>query len=172
MDVPTDFPEPTVAELIAGRPCLSMDAMDGLLIDEVPLYRVADEFGTPTWVYSAATMRARYRALASALSTAGLDAHVHYAMKANDHLAILRLFAREGAGVDVVSGGELLRARAAGIPGNRIVFSGVGKSARELRLALTEDLAQINVESAEELAMLSAIAVQMGRTARVALRVN
>jgi diaminopimelate decarboxylase len=72
----------------------------------------------------------------------------------------------------VVSEGELLRARAAGIPGSRIVFSGVGKSARELRLALTEDLAQINVESAEELAMLSAIAVQMGRTARVALRVN
>jgi diaminopimelate decarboxylase len=165
-------PEPTGAELIAARPFLSMHAMDGLLVDDVPLNRVADEFGTPTWVYSAATMRARYRALTSALGAARLDAHVHYAMKANDHLAILRLFAREGAGVDVVSGGELLRARAAGIAGDQVVFSGVGKSPHELRLALSEDIAQINVESAEELAMLSAVAVEMGRTARVALRVN
>jgi diaminopimelate decarboxylase len=167
-----DAPDPTVAELLAARPCLSMHAMDGLLLDDVPLNRVADEFGTPTWVYSAATMRGRYRALATALGAAGLDAHVHYAMKANDHLAILRLFAREGAGVDVVSGGELLRARAAGIAGDRVVFSGVGKSPRELRLALVEDIAQINIESAEELAMLSAVAVGTGHTARVALRVN
>jgi len=167
-----DSPDPSVAEQIAARPWLSMHAMDGLVLDDVPLNRVADDFGTPTWVYSAATMRARYSVLAGALADARLDAHIHYAVKANGHLAILRLFSREGAGADVVSEGELLRARAAGIPGSRIVFSGVGKSARELRLALTEDLAQINVESAEELAMLSAIAVQMGRTARVALRVN
>jgi diaminopimelate decarboxylase len=167
-----DAPDPTVAELIAARPFLSMHAMDGLLLDDVPLNRVADECGTPTWVYSAATMRARYRALTGALGAAGLNAHVHYAMKANDHLAILRLFAREGAGVDVVSAGELLRARAAGIAGDQVVFSGVGKSPCELRLALSEDIAQINVESAEELAMLSAVAVEMGRTARVALRVN
>jgi diaminopimelate decarboxylase len=167
-----DTADPTVAELIAARPGLSMHAMDGLILDDVPLNRVADEVGTPTWVYSAATMRARYGALTAALADARLDAHIHYAVKANDHLAILRLFAREGAGADVVSEGELLRARAAGIPGSRIVFSGVGKSQRELRLALTEDLWQINVESAEELAMLSAIAAQTGRTARVALRVN
>jgi diaminopimelate decarboxylase len=167
-----DDTDPTVAELIAARPFLSMHAMDGLLMDDVPLNRVADECGTPTWVYSAASMRARYQALAGALGAAGLDAHVHYAMKANDHLAILRLFGREGAGADVVSGGELLRARKAGIPGSRIVFSGVGKSERELRLALDEDIAQINVESAEELVQLSAIASQTGRTARVALRVN
>ena len=167
-----DGPDPTVAELIAARPGLSMHAMDGLILDDVPLNRVADEVGTPTWVYSAATMRARYSALTAALADARLDARVHYAVKANDHLAILRLFAREGAGADVVSEGELLRARAAGIPGSRIVFSGVGKSVRELRLALTEDLAQINVESAEELTMLSAIAAATGRTARVALRVN
>jgi len=166
------YPDPTGAELIAARPSLAMHAMDGLLLDGVPLNRVADGFGTPTWVYSAATMRTRYRALTHALGAAGLDAHVHYAMKANDRLAILRLFGREGAGVDVVSGGELLRARAAGIPGDRIVFSGVGKSVAELRLALAEDIAQINVESAEELAMLSAVAADMNRTARVALRVN
>jgi len=167
-----ETPDPTIAELIAARPSLAMHAMDGLLVDGVPLNRIADEHGTPTWVYSAATMRARYQALTTALGAAGLDAHVHYAMKANDHLAILRLFAREGAGVDVVSGGELLRARAAGIGGGHIVFSGVGKSPRELRLALAEDIAQINVESAEELTMLSAVATEMGRTARVALRVN
>src|SRR5271167_579174 len=167
-----ESPDPTVAEQIAARPWLSMHAMDGLLLDDVPLNRVADEFGTPTWVYSAATMRARHAVLAGALADARLDAHIHYAVKANGHLAILRLFSREGGGADVVSAGELLRARAAGIPGSRIVFSGVGKSPHELQLALAEGLEQINVESAEELTMLSAIASQMGRTARVALRVN
>src|SRR6185312_12079274 len=89
-----------------------------------------------------------------------------------DHLAILATLGREGAGADVVSGGELRRARAAGIPACRIVYSGVGKTEQELRLALAEDIGQINVESAEELHILSAIAASMGRTARVALRVN
>ncbi len=149
-----------------------MHAMDGLVIDDVPLNAIADDVGTPVWVYSASAMRRRYRMLAGALTDAGLDAHVHYAMKANDRLAVLRLFAAEGAGADVVSEGELRRAREAGIPADRIVFSGVGKSERELRLALAEDIAQINVESAEELDMLSALAAAMGRTARVALRVN
>jgi diaminopimelate decarboxylase len=93
-------------------------------------------------------------------------------VKANDHLAVLALLAGQGAGADVVSEGELRRARMVGIPAAHIVYSGVGKSARELRLALTEDIGQINVESAEELAMLSAIAVSLGRTARAALRVN
>ncbi len=165
-------PEPSISELIAQRPHLAMHAMDGLVMDEVPLNRIADAVGTPTWVYSASFMRRRYRALVAALSDAGLDAHLHYAMKANDRLAVLRLFAAEGAGADVVSGGELQRAREAGIPADRIVSSGVGKSERELRQALTEDIAQINVESAEELAMLSALADGMGRTARIALRVN
>ena len=167
-----DTPEPTVAELIAARPHLAMHAMDGLLIDDVPLNAIADDVGTPVWVYSASAMRRRYRMLAGALADAGLDAHVHYAMKANDRLAVLRLFAAEGAGADIVSEGELRRAREAGIPADRIVFSGVGKSERELRLALSEDIAQINVESAEELDMLSALAAAMGRTARVVLRVN
>lgn len=168
----TDTPDPAAAELIAARPHLSMHAMDGLLIDEVPLNLIADEVGTPVWVYSASAMRRRYRTLAGALADAGLNAHIHYAMKANDRLAVLRLFAAEGAGVDVVSEGELRRARQAGIPADRIVFSGVGKSERELRLALNENSAQINVESAEELDMLSALAAGMGRTARIALRVN
>ena len=169
---PISTPEPTAAELIAARPHLSMHAMDGLVMDDVPLNAIADDTGTPVWVYSATAMRRRYRMMATALADANLDAHIHYAMKANDRLAVLRLFARQGAGADVVSEGELLRARAAGIPAERIVFSGVGKGERELRLALTEDIAQVNVESAEELDMLSALAAGMGRTARVALRVN
>jgi diaminopimelate decarboxylase len=164
--------DPTTAELLAVRPHLTMHAMDGLLLEGVPLRRIADAAGTPTWVYGAGTMRARYRALAQALRRAGLDAGLHYAMKANDHLAVIRLFAAEGAGADVVSEGELRRARAAGVPPADIVFSGVGKSERDLRLALAEDIGQINVESAEELDMLSALAAGMGRTARIALRIN
>jgi diaminopimelate decarboxylase len=165
-------PDPSIAELIAARPHLHLHAMDGLLMEDVPLNRVGDAVGTPTWVYSAGSLRTRYRALAQALGDTGLDAQIHYAVKANDHLAILALLGREGAGADVVSGGELRRARAAGIPASRIVYSGVGKTEPELRLALTEDIGQINVESAEELHTLSAIAAAMGRTARVALRVN
>ncbi len=169
---PTDTPDPTAAELIAARPHLAMNAMDGLTIDDVPLNAIADEIGTPVWVYSASAMRRRYRSLAAALTEADLDAHIHYAMKANDRLAVLRLFAAEGAGADIVSEGELRRAREAGIPPGRIVFSGVGKSERELRLALAEDVAQINVESAEELDMLQGLAAATGRTVRVAFRVN
>ena len=146
--------------------------MDGLLLDDVPLAGIADAVGTPTWIYSAATMRARLKALTGAMTDAGLDIHLHYAVKANDSLAVLALFGAAGAGADVVSGGELLKARRAGIPANRIVYSGVGKSAEELHLALYEDISQINVESAEELTMLSAFATAAGRTARVALRVN
>jgi diaminopimelate decarboxylase len=170
---PTHDPstDPSPAELLASRDHLRQHAMDGLMLDGVALNRVADAVGTPTWVYSAATLRGRYHALAGALKDAGLDAHVHYAVKANDHLAILSTLAREGAGADVVSEGELRRARKAGIPAARIVYSGVGKSVRELRLAVAENI-QINVESAEELAMLSAVASAEGKTARIALRVN
>ncbi len=164
--------DPTIAELLAARPQLSMHAMDGLMLDGVPLNAITDALGTPSWVYSAPTMRRRYQMLGAALASAGLDAHIHYAVKANDHLAMLRVFAREGAGADVVSEGELRRALAGGIAPGRIVFSGVGKSERELRFALEEDIAQINVESAEELEMLSALAAGVGREARVALRVN
>ena len=172
MPAPTETPTPSIAELIAARPHLTMHAMDGLLLDDVPLNAIADSLGTPAWVYSATTMRRRTDELRFALRQAGLNVHIHYAVKANDHLAVLRVFARTGAGADVVSGGELLRAREAGIPPGGIVFSGVGKTADELRLALTEDIAQISVESAEELDMLSALAASMGRIARIALRIN
>ena len=164
--------DPSIAELIAARPPLAMHAMDGLMLDGVALNAIADALGTPTWVYSAATMRERLGNLAAALRGAGLNAQIRYAVKANDHLAVLRVFAHAGAGADVVSEGEFLRARQVGIPPSRIVFSGVGKSPAELRLAVTEEIGQINVESAEELHALSAIAAGMGRTARIALRVN
>jgi diaminopimelate decarboxylase len=165
-------PDPTIAELIAARPHLHLHAMDGLTMEDVPLNRVADKVGTPTWVYSAGALRSRYRVLTAALDGAGLDAHVHYAVKANDHLAILALLGREGAGADVVSEGELRRALAAGIPATRIMYSGVGKTERELRLALEQDIGQINIESVEELHTLSAIATSMGRIARIAPRIN
>jgi diaminopimelate decarboxylase len=164
--------DPSIAELVAARPALRYDALDGLLLDGVPLNAIADAVGTPTWVYSAATIRARLQTLIAAMTEAGLDTRIHYAVKANDSRAVLAMFAAEGAGADVVSGGELLKARRAGIPAHRIVYSGVGKSPAELRLALQEDIGQINVESAEELAMLSDLAAEMGRTARVAFRIN
>ena len=165
-----DDDEPDLAGLLAARPHLRMHGFDGLLLEGVPLGAVADALGTPAWVYSAGTMRARLTELTAALT--GLDAHVHYAVKANDHIAVLRVFAAGGAGADVVSEGELRRARLAGIAGRDIVFSGVGKTAGEIRAALGEDIAQLNVESSVELAMISEIAAGMGRTARVALRIN
>ena len=165
-------PDPSFAELLAGRPHLSMHALDGLLVEGVPLARIAAVAGTPCWVTSAGALRRRARSLKAALAGAGLRAGIHYAVKANTGLAVLRVLAAEGLGADVVSEGELRAARAAGIPAAAIVFSGVGKAERELRLALAEDIAQINVESAEEVEMLSALAASMGKVARVALRVN
>ncbi len=167
-----DDEDPTIAELIAARPQFAMHAMDGLLMDGVPLNAIADALGTPSWVISAPTLRRRYREMAVAFGEAGLDVRIHYAVKANDHLAVLRVLGGEGAGADVVSGGELLRALEAGIAAERIVFSGVGKTEAELRLALRHDVEQINVESAEELEMLSALATAMGRVVHIALRVN
>jgi len=162
--------DPSVAELIASRPQLRMDAQAGLMLDGVPLAGIAAELGTPTWVYSADTMRSRLQALQDALG--GLNADVHYAVKANDHLAVLRIFGAGGAGVDVVSEGEMRRARQAGIPASHIVFSGVGKTVRELQLAVTEGIAQVNIESPAELDMLSAVATAAGRTMKVVLRIN
>ena len=164
--------DPSFADLLALRPHLAMDPSAGLMVEEVPLARIAREAGTPAWVYSAGTLRRRLRAMAGALEGAGLDAEIHFAVKSNPNLAVLRTLAGEGAGADVVSEGELRAARAAGIAAGHIVFAGVGKTAREIRLAVEEDIQQINAESVEEVEMISAIAAGMGRTARVALRVN
>ena len=165
-----DADEPTTAELLASRPALRMDPLDGLLLEGVPLAAIAAAMGTPCWVMSAGTLRRRLARLQDAFSPLG--AHVHYAVKANDHLAVLRIMAAGGAGADVVSGGELRRALLAGVPPGRIVFSGVGKTAAELREAAEAGIAQINVESAEELAMVSAVASSSGHTVPVALRIN
>ena len=165
--------DPTPFELLATRPHLSVHPADGLMVEGVPLRAVADALGTPCWVLSAGAIRHRLGTLRRALDGAGLqDAAIHYAVKANDHLAVLALVARAGAGADVVSGGELRRAVQAGIPAARIVFSGVGKTDDELRLALAEGVGQVNVESAEELERLSGVAAGLGRVADVALRVN
>ncbi|WP_428485724.1 diaminopimelate decarboxylase [Rhodopila sp.] len=170
--IPDPAADPSLRDLIAARPNLKYDAMAGLLLDGVPLAGIADAVGTPTWVYSAAAMRGRYRHLTGAMTDAGIDLHVHYAVKANDGRAVLDLFNRQGAGADVVSGGELRKVLNAGFPASRIVYSGVGKAEAELRLALEHDIGQINIESAEELAMIAGLATTLGRQARIALRVN
>jgi diaminopimelate decarboxylase len=144
---------------------------DGVLhAEDVDLERIAAEVGTPFYCYSAATLRRHYRVFTEAFH--GLDAMVCFAAKANSNQAVLTLLAREGAGMDVVSEGELRRARAAGVPGSKITFSGVGKSEAEIALALDEEIFGFNVESEPELAMISAIAAAKGRTARIGLRVN
>ncbi|KAF0120370.1 MAG: diaminopimelate decarboxylase [Methylocystaceae bacterium] len=131
---------------------------------------LADEVGTPFYCYSAATIRCHYRVFSQAF--AGLDALVCYAVKANSNQAVLRLLAREGAGMDVVSGGELARALAAGVAPEKITFSGVGKTREEIVAALDAGIFCFNVESEPELEALSQAAVALGRAARVSLRVN
>ena len=144
---------------------------DGALgAEQLDLAAIAAEVGTPFYCYSRAAMEAQYRAFAGAF--APLRTAVCYAMKANSNQAVLRLFAGLGAGMDVVSGGELRRARAAGVPAARITFSGVGKSRDELRLALAEGIGCFNVESEPELLMLSELASAAGATARIAVRLN
>lgn len=138
--------------------------------EDVPLERIAAEVGTPVYVYSSATLTHHYRAFADAF--AGQHATVCFAVKANSNQAVLRLLARLGAGADVLSEGELRRALAAGIPADKIVFSGVGKTRDEIALALSEGVGQLNVESEPELALISATATSLGVTAPIAIRVN
>ncbi|MGI3899699.1 MAG: diaminopimelate decarboxylase [Janthinobacterium lividum] len=138
--------------------------------ERTALAEVAAEVGTPFYCYSRAAMTAQYRVFAE--SFAPLETLVCYAMKANSNQAVLRLFAGLGAGMDVVSGGELRRARAAGVPGGRITFSGVGKTEAELALALDEGIHCFNVESEPELLTLSRLAATKGTTARISLRLN
>src|SRR5579863_635211 len=141
-----------------------------LYAEEIAVARIAEAVGTPFYLYSAASFRAHYRALADAL--AALDPLICYAIKANSNLAVLSVFAKLGAGADVVSGGELQRALAAGIPAERIVFSGVGKTRAELECAVASDIHQLNVESVPELRRLSAVAAATGRSVPVAIRIN
>jgi diaminopimelate decarboxylase len=138
--------------------------------EAVDLTAVAEQVGTPFYCYSTATLERHYRVFAGAF--ADVPSLVCYAMKANSNQAVLKTLARLGCGADVVSEGELKRARAAGIPADRIMFSGIGKSARELALAIDEGILCINVESEPELELLSSIATAKGRRAPISIRVN
>ena len=141
-----------------------------LYCEDVSFRELAEEYGTPLYVYSKNEILTRYRALDEAL--AGTDHRVCYALKANANQAILRMFAEEGAGADVVSGGELFLARTAGFAPDRIVFAGVGKREDEIEYALREGIACFNVESVSELQMISRAALRLQTTARIALRIN
>jgi diaminopimelate decarboxylase len=143
---------------------------DQLGCERVPLARIAAEVGTPTYVYSLAALRAGYQAYDRAL--AAVPHLVCYAIKANDTLAVIRAFAREGSGFDIVSGGELVRALRAGADPRRIVFAGVGKQPDEMAAALRAGILMFNVESAAELEALATVAKQVGRRAPLAVRVN
>ncbi|WP_020180803.1 diaminopimelate decarboxylase [Methylopila sp. M107] len=147
------------------------DYVDGALHAEgVPLSRIAEEVGTPTYVYSRATLTRHVRVFDEAF--AGVDHLICYAVKALSNQAVLTTLAKLGTGMDVVSGGELIRALKAGCPADRITFSGVGKTAEELALALDAKILCFNVESEPELRLLSEIAAAKGSTAHIALRVN
>lgn len=151
-----------------------IDYIDGILsIDSVPLTNIAAAVGTPVYCYSSATLADGYSAYADAFARNGLpNALVCYALKANGNLAVVRSLAVLGAGADVVSEGELRRALAAGVPADRIIFSGVGKTPSEMAFALDRGIMQLNVESVEELATLNQVALEMNLRAPVALRVN
>src|SRR5271155_1561420 len=139
-----------------------------LFAEEVDLARIAEEVGTPFYCYSTATIERHFRVFSDAF--VGARALVCYAMKANSNQAVLTTLARLGAGMDVVSEGELRRARAAGVPGSKIIFSGVGKTRAEMALGLDEDIRCFNVESEPELEALAEIAASRGRRARSAIR--
>ena len=144
---------------------------DGVLhAEDVDLRRLADEVGTPFYCYSSATLERHYRVFAEAF--ADTDALVCYAMKANSNQAVLRTLGRLGAGMDIVSEGELRRALAAGVPGERIVFSGVGKTRPEMAFAIESGILCFNVESEPELEALSEVAVSKGVRAPVSIRIN
>jgi len=141
-----------------------------LCAEGIPFSQIAERFGTPCYVYSRAALTSAYREFD--LSFQGCGHQVCYAVKANSSLAVLNLFARLGAGFDIVSGGELARVLAAGGDPHKVVFSGVGKTADEMRMALDAGIYCFNVESASELERLNQVAGDMGKTAPVSLRVN
>ncbi|MEM1342709.1 MAG: diaminopimelate decarboxylase, partial [Pseudomonadota bacterium] len=138
--------------------------------EDVPISAIAEAVGTPFYVYSTATLTRHYTVLTNAM--AGHPHLICYAMKANSNQAVIAHLASLGAGMDVVSGGEYARARAAGVPGERIVFSGVGKTRAEMELALSGGVRQVNIESEPEMALLSKVASELGVSVPVTVRVN
>ncbi|MGB0954677.1 MAG: diaminopimelate decarboxylase, partial [Panacagrimonas sp.] len=141
-----------------------------LYAEQLPVAQIAERFGTPCYIYSRATLERHYRAFDQALQS--IDHQVCYAVKANSNLAVLQVLAQLGSGFDIVSGGELQRVLRAGGDPAKVVFSGVGKSRDELRLALDADIGCFNVESEAELHLLNKLAVGAGKQAPIALRVN
>ena len=138
--------------------------------EQVPISQIVKEVGTPCYIYSHATLIRHYRVYESAFKN--IPHIIAFAMKANSNLAILRLMAKEGSGVDIVSGGELFRALKAGVPPSKIVFAGVGKNAEEIRDAMKADILMFNVESSAEIHAINDVAASIGKKARVALRIN
>ncbi len=138
--------------------------------EDVSINEIASAVGTPFYVYSTATLERHYQVFDEAL--AGMDHFICYAMKANSNMAVLRTMAAMGAGMDVVSGGEYARAIAAGVPGEHIVFSGVGKTREEMGAALTGGIRQFNVESEPEMRVLNEVALSLGKVAPITVRVN
>ncbi len=143
---------------------------DELYCEDVSIRHIVQQVGTPCYIYSHRTLTRHFRAFDEAFKD--IPHIVAYAMKANSNIAVLKLLAREGSGADIVSGGELFRARQAGIPVNKIVFAGVGKSPEEIRYALESDILMFNVESSGELLQIQEVAKSLGIKARVALRIN
>ena len=141
-----------------------------LWAEDVALSTIVEAVGTPFYCYSTATLTRHYNVFTEAL--AGLPALVCYSVKANSNLAVIKTLAGLGAGLDVVSGGELMRALRAGVPADRIVFSGVGKTAPEISAALEAGILQINIESEPELALVNDVAARLGLTAPIAIRIN
>lgn len=143
---------------------------DELFCEGVPLSKIAAEVGTPVYVYSHATLKRHFNVFDRAFES--LPHMTCFSVKACSNIALLKMFAGLGGGVDIVSGGELYRALQAGVPGQRIVYSGVGKTREEMRAALEADILMFNVESSQELSLLNEVAGKTGRRARIALRVN
>lgn len=143
---------------------------DELFCEEVSIRHIVQQVGTPCYIYSHRTLIRHFHAFDQAFKA--IPHIVAYATKANSNLAVLRILAKEGSGADIVSGGELFRAIKAGVPPNKIVFAGVGKSPEEIRYALKTDILMFNVESSEELLQINEVAGSMSLRARVALRIN
>ena len=150
------------------------DSAGELMMEDVSLNSIADRFGTPCFVYSKAALTKAYLSLDSALRTAGKGRRylICYAVKANSNLAVLELFASLGAGFDIVSGGELMRVLKAGGDPRKVVFSGLGKTSAEMKLALQANIKCFNIESESELERLNDVAANVGMKARISLRVN
>ena len=141
-----------------------------LYCEQVPVSQIAKQVGTPCYIYSHATLIRHIRAYDNAFKN--IPHLIAFAMKANSNLAVLRLMAKEGSGVDIVSGGELFRALKAGVPSSKIVFAGVGKNAEEIRDALKADILMFNIESSPEMHAINDVAASVGKIAPVALRIN